>query len=274
MNDTGCVDFLQWALPQLGMRWPGFRKVRRQVCRRIGRRIRDLGLPDLAAYRVRLEEDPVEWQFVDGACRITISRFYRDRDVFASLGKTVLPVLAGTAMARGADEFRCLSLGCASGEEVYSLKLIWELELAVRHDAPVLRVTAIDSHAGMLERARRGCYEPGSLKDLPEPWRRTAFEATNGEYCLRREFRRDICFMPGDVRETLPAGPFDLVLCRNLVFTYFVDSLQRDILAHLHGRMHEGAALVVGTHESPPGDCIGFRPWEGARCIYRRNQAC
>jgi hypothetical protein len=43
MKDTKCIQFLQWALPRLRMRWPGFRKVRRQVCKRINRRIRELG---------------------------------------------------------------------------------------------------------------------------------------------------------------------------------------------------------------------------------------
>jgi hypothetical protein len=55
MTDADCVALLQWALPRMGMRWPGFRKVRRQVCKRIARRIADLGLPDLAAYRAHLE---------------------------------------------------------------------------------------------------------------------------------------------------------------------------------------------------------------------------
>jgi chemotaxis protein methyltransferase CheR len=273
MKNAECVDFLQWALPQLRMRWPGFRKVRRQVCRRIGRRLREVGLPDMATYRAFLERNPSEWQVLDDACRITISRFYRDRGVFESLGKTVLPVLARAAIEHGARELRCLSVGCASGEEAYSLKLLWELELARDHEVLALCVTAVDSHPGMLERARRGCFHGGSLKDLPETWQRSAFEQTDGEFCLRRPFRKGVRFAHGDVRRSLPAGPFDLVLCRNLVFTYFVDSLQRDILVHLHAQMHDGAALVVGIHESLPEHCIGFRPWDGARCTYRRIQA-
>ena len=53
MKDADCVLFLQWALPQIGLRWPGFRKVRGQVCKRVARRVRELGLPDLLAYRLR-----------------------------------------------------------------------------------------------------------------------------------------------------------------------------------------------------------------------------
>ncbi|NCF27345.1 MAG: chemotaxis protein CheR [Gammaproteobacteria bacterium] len=272
MKNTECVAFLQWALPQRDMRWPGFRKVRRQVCRRIGRRLCELGLPDVAAYRAYLEQNTAEWHVLDSACRITISRFYRDRNVFESLQNAVLPVLARAAIERGASELSCLSVGCASGEEAYSLKLLWEFQLARVHTALELRVSAIDSHPKMLERARRGCYQAGSLEDLPEAWRRSAFEPSDSVYCLRRQFRNGVCFTHGDVRHTLPAGPFDLVLCRNLVFTYFVESLQRKILGHLHARMHEAAALVVGIHESLPEHCIGFRPWDAVRCTYRRIQ--
>jgi hypothetical protein len=79
MQDAECVALLRWALPRLGLRWPGFRKVRRQVCKRINRRIKELGLADVAAYREHLERVPEEWPRLDALCRITISRFYRDR---------------------------------------------------------------------------------------------------------------------------------------------------------------------------------------------------
>jgi len=55
MKDTECVRFMQWALPRLRMRWPGFRKVRRQVCKRINRRIRELRLNDVKCYREYLQ---------------------------------------------------------------------------------------------------------------------------------------------------------------------------------------------------------------------------
>ena len=73
-----CVDFLQWALPQMGYAWPGFRRVRRQVCKRVGRRLRDLHLGNMDAYRRYLEAAPDEWRILDRFCGIPISRFGRD----------------------------------------------------------------------------------------------------------------------------------------------------------------------------------------------------
>ena len=60
MKDSDCVHFLQWALPRLRLRWSGFRRVRRQVCKRIARRLRELELSDLDAYRDYLAAKPSE----------------------------------------------------------------------------------------------------------------------------------------------------------------------------------------------------------------------
>ena len=60
MKDIKCIQFLQWALPRLLMRWPGFRKVREQVCKRIDRRISELRLNDVESYREYLQVHPDE----------------------------------------------------------------------------------------------------------------------------------------------------------------------------------------------------------------------
>ena len=85
MRDADCVAFLQWALPRLDLRWQGFRKVHGQVCKRLKRRIKALGLADIAAYRARLEAYPDEWATLDEMCHITISRFFRDSRIFETL---------------------------------------------------------------------------------------------------------------------------------------------------------------------------------------------
>jgi chemotaxis protein methyltransferase CheR len=108
MTDPELVAFLQWALPRLSLRWAGFRKVRGQVRKRIHRRLRELGLPDLAAYRAHLEREPDEWAQLAAMCRITISRFWRDRGVFDWLTGR-LPELATTG------RLRAWSAGCAGG---------------------------------------------------------------------------------------------------------------------------------------------------------------
>jgi chemotaxis protein methyltransferase CheR len=265
-----CTAFLQWALPRLGMRWPGFRRVRSQVCKRIGRRIRELELDGFAGYREYLESHDGEWRRLDGLCRITISRFWRDRSVFGAILDNVLPTLAAEAADRGAATLRSFSCGCASGEEPYSLAIGWRLGLGSRYPGLDLSVVAADADPQMLKRAKRAVYPEGSLRDLPSRWRAHAFSACEDGLRLGDEFRRDVTFLCQDVREQVSEGPFDLVLCRNLVFTYYREPLQVEIAGRLAQVLRPGGALVVGSHESLPKGASWFEPWGLHRAIYRR----
>jgi chemotaxis protein methyltransferase CheR len=151
MKGTPCTELLRWALPQLGLHWPGFRKVHRQVCKRLKRRMHELQLADFAAYSARLEADPAEWSLSDECCHITISRLFREGAVFEVLGKCVLPDLAASA-DRGQRDIRVWSAGCASGEEPYSLKILWDLQIAKSFPAVSLSILATDVDEGMIGR--------------------------------------------------------------------------------------------------------------------------
>jgi chemotaxis protein methyltransferase CheR len=267
--DSACAGFLQAALPRLHLRWPGFRKVRRLVCKRLGSRLRQLGLADLASYRAYLDRRPEEWTVLDGYCRIPISRFYRDHDVFERLERNVLPALGADAMAAGRSEIACWSAGCASGEEPYTVSILWHLGPGRRFPALRLRLVATDIEAHLLERARTGCYRTSSLKALPRELWKQAFVEQDGRFCIRDEFRA-VEFLQQDIRQTVPEGEFDLILCRNAALTYFAPALQSAVTERIAERLRPGGALVIGIHESLPETLRGFALWPGARAIYRR----
>lgn len=269
MKDTECVEFLRWALPRLGMRWVGFRKVRRQVCRRVERRIGELGLPTVDAYRIYLEAAPDEWLQLDAFCRVTISRFARDRGVFQFLAWRVLPELAAEAAARGAP-VASWSAGCASGEEPYTLALAWEHEVQPAFPQVALRIVASDVDEAVLRRARAACYGESSLRDLPAEWRRTAFVRRRGRSYLRPRLRRLVTVVEHDVRDPAPDGPFDLILCRNLAFTYYDAALQRRVVRNLARALRQGGGLVVGSHESLPEGTRRLDPWDAHAGVYRK----
>jgi chemotaxis protein methyltransferase CheR len=270
VNDREGVAFLQWCLPRLALRWPGFRKVRRRVYRRIDRRLRELELPDVSAYRGYLDVHPEEWTVLDGICRIFISRFYRDRAVFDRLGREVLPELARMALAAGDRELCAWSIGCASGEEPYTLAILWHGRCAAGFPGLGLRTVATDVDADVIARAERGCYARSSLVDLPAELLSLAFVPSGDELCVKPEYRAGTVFVRQDVRVAAPAARFHLVLCRNVAFTYFDDRLQRHILRTIEDRLRPGGALVVGSTESLPAGATGFEPWS-ARGVYRRS---
>jgi chemotaxis protein methyltransferase CheR len=269
MRDADCVDFLQWALPRLAMRWPGFRKVRRQVCKRIARRIGDLGLPGLEAYRQHLMTHPEEWAHLDALCRITISRFYRDRGAFDALRRNILPRVAESATREGRPA-RAWSAGCASGEEPYTLRLAFDLEVARQVPGARLEILATDTEPAVLRRARAGCYARASLRELPDAWVRSAFEGRDDTLCLRAAYRHDLEFLAHDIRQPPIKGPFDLILCRNLAFTYFAADLQLQVLEGLLGALRPGGFLMVGKPEQPPAHprLVPHLPKEGIwQCV-------
>lgn len=263
------VAFLQWAMPHLHFRWRGFRNVRGQVEKRISRRIKELGLSSLAAYRHHLDEHREEWSALDASCHITISRFYRDRGVFDVLEREVLPALAAPAGAAD-GVIRCWSAGCASGEEPYTLAIVWRLRVQPAFPSVRVRILATDVDAAVLERARVARYPEGALEELPPALLSGAFRRLNDEYELAAELRSDVEFRMQDLRREQPPERFHLVLCRNLAFTYFDVALQQEILDGIRQRTVPGGFLVIGRHEALPPETTGWAPIR-VPCIYRRR---
>jgi len=270
MRDAECTAFLQWALPHLDRHWPGYRKVRRIVCKRLGRRQRALGLAGLDAYRTRLLEREEEWAELDALCGIPISCFYRDRGVFDTLEREVLPALGEAAAPRGSLE--AWSAGCACGEEPYTLAMLWAVRLQARHSRLALRIVATDADEQLLARAREGVFSPSSLKELPDDLRAAGFERVDGRWRVREPLRR-VEFLRQDLREAMPRGPFDLILCRNVLLTYYAPPLRQRLVERVVERLRPGGALVVGIHETIPAEVLGVEAWPGARAIYRRTLA-
>ena len=270
MNDKDCTAFLQWALPQLDLRWPGFRKVRRQVCKRLKRRLSDLQLTDLAAYRARLAADPAEWRVLDECCHITISRFFRDRHVFEMLRNRVLPDVAARARREGRAA-RIWSAGCASGEEPYTLKILWDLEVAPSCPGASVSIIATDVDVTMLARAQQACFEATSLHELPPHLIEPAFDRAGPFFYVKPQYRKGIDFLHQDLRSQAPAGPFDLVLCRNVAFTYFALPVQEQVLLRILAQLLPNGYLVIGGHERLPGNDAALTPFSGVAQIFEKK---
>ncbi len=272
MRDLEWVDLLEWALPRLGFRWPGFRRVRGQVCKRISRRMTELHVARVAEYRARLGSDPSEWEVLDGLCRITISRFWRDRAVWDRMRDGLLAEAACLAVRDGREDLRCWSAGCASGEEPYGIAILFRFAVAHAFPGLGLRVVATDADDAILERARRACFSPGAARSIPAEWVERAFERRDGLLCVRPEIRDDVQLLKQDLRRAMPDGRFEIVLCRNLAFTYFDDELQRRVLEGIGDRVAPGGFLVIGAHESLPAGAA-FTPVAGRPPVFRSTSS-
>ena len=180
------VEFLQWALPRVGLRWAGFRKVRRQVLRRLRRRVGALGLSDLDAYREYLGAHPAEWGVFEALTPVTISRFYRDRAVFEALERVVLGGRRRVGWAR------CGRGARPAPRARRRTRSRWGGGLGVD-------VLATDVDPTMLG-APRARYDASSLRELPAPLRERGFDGRRG-FALRpgsggRPVAATICVRP------------------------------------------------------------------------------
>jgi chemotaxis protein methyltransferase CheR len=270
MNDADCVAFLQWALPKLGLHWSGFRKVRRQVCKRLKRRIQELRLSNYADYRARLEGDASEWRFVDESCHVTISRFFRDKGLFEVLRSRVLREIAARSRREG-RRARIWSAGCASGEEAYTLKILWDLEVAPSLPGVSLKIVATDADETMLARARKGRFEATSLRELPAPLIEQAFRREGPLFYVNPRHRDGIVFRCQDLRSQTPKCRFDLILCRYVAFTYFAIPLQIQVVNRLTARLLPDGFLVIGSHEKLPNGGAALAPLTGAKQIFMKK---
>lgn len=200
--------------------------------------MRELGIDNFSAYRARLESDPTEWRVLDQCCHITISRFFRDKGVFAALRASVLPDIAARASQEGRN-VRIWSAGCASGEEPYTIKILWDLEVAVAYPTVALSIVASDADDEMLRRARESHFASSSLHELPPSFVEKVFEQVGTSYRVKARHREGIEFVNQDLRLEMPANLFDLILCRYVAFTYFAVPLQRDLTMRMLERLRQ-----------------------------------
>ncbi len=251
------ADLLRWAMPRLGLDPRGFRNVRGTVIRRVRRRIAELGLEGPEAYRARLEGDAEEWARLAAMCRIPISRWWRDASVYRLLEEELLPEQAAHASADGRDVVRVWSAGCASGEEPCSVAVAWAARAARRATAPRLEIVATDADPQAIARAKELAYTESSASELPREHAPLAFAP--GARRVRPEISGRITFVVEDLRVASPVGRFDVVLCRNLAFTYFDEASRREVAARLVASLAPTGLLVVGRGETLPDEVTEMR---------------
>jgi chemotaxis protein methyltransferase CheR len=248
---TSCNDLLRWALPVLNKRTAGYRKVRKQVCKRITGRMKDLQLHDFNQYKTWLENHPDEWEVFDEMTFITISRFFRDRWQWNQLADDILPSLTQKVIGENRP-LRCWSAGCASGEEPYSMAILWKQRIEPVYPDSTLQLIATDVQQHMLERAREAVYMKGSLKDVPESLLHEAFDKKNAEYHLKSRYASLPEFIRQDIRKEMPEGKFDVIFCKNIVAMYFDTATATEIFRKIVEKINDDGILILGNHEIFP----------------------
>ncbi len=271
MKDSECVNFLQWALPQMQMQWSGFRKVHGQVCKRINQRLSAFSFNDVRSYCEYLETHVEEWSELSKLCRVTISRFYRDSRVFSLLQKEYLPQQLNQISKKVKTTLNIWCVGCGLGEEPYTISILWQQYLSKAFSGCAIDILATDVDDRLIQRAATACYSFSSVKNLPVMLRKIAFTQQDEKYCLKPKYQQDIEFKCHDVRHHFPDKTFNVILCRNLVFTYFDIKLQECVLANFRRHLTPNGLLIIGVHERLPKDTTRFIALNETLGIYKCN---
>lgn len=240
-------EFLKEVAPSLGLQWRRFQ--RRGIRRKVEDRIVQVGLSHFEDYLSKVKNDPAEQSHVSKILAVTISRFFRDKEVFDTIGTSVLPTILKN---REKGDLKIWSIGCANGEEPYSFSILWEEKFGRRWLPISLSILATDIHERLLERAKEGKYKRSSLKEVPEEIFQKYFKVENGFYVLDPSIRGSVEFRRHDITYEEPFSGMDIILCRNLAFTYFSKETQISVLKRVSDSLKEMGYLVIGWDESLP----------------------
>src|SRR5450432_660591 len=252
-----------------------FRDHRREtIDRGIAARLKATGVPGLDRYTEMVEHDEVETDLLMRALVVPVSSFFRDREVFEALEKTVIPEqLADTAGA-----LRTWVPGAATGEEAWS----WAMLMAAcraRCGGPPFEILASDIDTASLKSARTGSYPLAASSQVPERFRQRFLCASGDQVIVSEDLRRRVIFAEHDLMgpALAPAeailASFRIISFRN-VLIHLDRQLQRKALDRLGSLLRPQGVLVLGAVETLPADLHqNFIPYPGtlpALHIFRR----
>jgi len=221
----------------------------------------------LSEYIETLDRNSEARRQFDCLMTVSISRFFRDRQLWNTLRDEILPVL----IKQNAQVIRVWSAGCASGEEVYTFKIVWEELRRNRLHMPDLMLLATDISPHYLGRARAGAYPESSIKEVPEAILSRYFEviAPRG-VVLRSWLKEGIDWQVHHLLSDPPQVAFDLIFLRNNLLTYYGDPLRTDAFKRVLACLTPGGFLVIGSHETLPVHSTALKQYNRSRTIFQR----
>lgn len=235
------------------------------VQRRLQRRMVAANAPTLSDYLEFVKSKPAELDALAKETLISVTEFFRDREAF-----TVLSRAAGELLQpkKAGDELRIWVIGCATGEEAYSVGIVF-LELMRQHNPQVrIQIFATDIDNDALNVARKGHYSFAAVSELPAAYLERYFSRTEVGYEPVRALRDCITFARQDISADPPFLRLDLVTCRN-VLIYFNNELQSKVLGNIRYALNDDGLLFLGRSETVNQQELLFSVVDRRARIYR-----
>ena len=238
------------------------------VLRRIERRMHVQRITTLADYAALVRQSPREVTTLCKEFLIGVTKFFRDPEIFESLEKTVIPALLAETSPH--EPLRVWVPGCATGEEAYTLAILFHEAIEAARRPADVKIFATDIDREALDQAALGSYPDSIVADIA-PERLQRFFIGNGEtFQVTRPLRQSVVFAPHNVAADPPFARLDLISCRNLLI-YLEPALQRRVLATFHFALRPGRYLLLGPSESIGDLGTYFRPVDARSKIFQRT---
>ena len=220
---------------------------RSTIQRRISRRQFLLKMPDLRSYVRYLADHAEEVKTLFNDILIQVTNFFRDPEAFDSLKTQIFPKIL-----KNWDQtvpFRVWVPGCSTGEEAYSIAIVFLEFMDKAKIHPQIQIFASDISEPAIQKARAAVYPETITKDVSRARLRRFFEKTEGGYRIAKWVRDTCLFSRQDVTADPPFAKVDLVSCRN-VLIYFTSDLQKRVVPILHYALNPGGILWLGRAET------------------------
>jgi two-component system CheB/CheR fusion protein len=239
---------------------------RSTVLRRLERRFAFNGVGSLEEYLPLVQPGGVECDALLRDLLISVSSFFRDPAAFEALAESFPALFEGKGAG---DAVRVWAVGCATGEEVYSLAMLLAEYAATLANPPRIQLFATDIDEKGYAWGREGLYAAAAVVNIHPERLRRFFTKEAGGYRVARSLRELVLFAIHNVLHDPPFSKMDLISCRNL-FIYLQPEAQQQVLDTFHYALNPGGVLFLGASESV-GDSGLFAPLaSGQQRLFRR----
>jgi len=266
--DANSPDFealLDYIRSSRGFDFSGYK--RNTLSRRFNKRMGEVGVSNYGDYQDYLQVDPEEFDRLFNTLLINVTSFFRDPEAWLVMCNQVIPDIVDRK-ARG-DSIRCWSVGCASGEEAYTLAIALAEHLGIDRFCHQVKIYATDVDQEALQEARHATYSPKSLEPLTSEQIQKYFVPIEENYVFRRDMRRRVIFGRHDLVQDAPISKIDLLICRNTLM-YFNSETQRKVLARFRFALKERGFIFLGKAEMLLVYTDVFEPVDLKHRIFRK----
>jgi two-component system, chemotaxis family, CheB/CheR fusion protein len=239
---------------------------RTMILRRLERRMRLSGVATLEEYLPLLRDSESEYGALLRDLLISVSGFFRDPDAFRALGSAIPELFEGKDSG---DSVRVWVVGCATGEEAYSIAILLHEHAATLQDPPRIQIFATDIDESAYAHGREGLYPASAVAEIPPDRLRRFFNQEAGYYRVSKSLREGVLFAVHNVLHDAPFSRLDMISCRNLLI-YLQPEAQEHVLDTFHYALRPGGLLFLGRAESA-GEGGRFTPVFEADRVYRRD---